>query len=69
MTLEDLIRILHAVAPVLAVMLVIAWILFWLEKKGQHLPHSYSTASRHKPASGETRKCAVANCSICGEGR
>jgi hypothetical protein len=71
MTLDELIRILQAVAPVLAVMAVIAWLLFWLDRKTENTLHQYpnSQADGCGRESGETRNCPVANCSICGEGR
>lgn len=69
MNLEDLLRMLQALAPVLLVWPVFAAAFFWLEKMSQHSPHSYSTQDTPYRAQGNDCKCPVANCSICGEGR
>lgn len=66
---EELIRILEAAAPVLAVMAVVAWILFKLDRAGQHPPHSYSTENPLEVTPVKPCKCPVANCSICGEAK
>jgi hypothetical protein len=71
MTLDELIRIAEAMAPVLSLMAVISWLLFWLDRKTENTLHQYPNFPSEccERESGETRNCPVANCSICGEGR